>query len=715
MEWDSQEADDLLANTTVDISEYLLDQEESDGDDTPSTQPLLHYPHPNDSEEDGDRTDDDGDDEDYENGVLSFENPNYTLGGSNDPRLDDALNSNNSTATHEGPLDGGLSALDSLYSELDQVCNLTRSSSVRNRRHYAHLDIGSMGVDVATGPVTNLDHADHQNNRSDDKRMVTPEGGEGGGDSGVVTDGGSTSSSNSSQQGRHSPTHIPHMTAEHTQDLYALPVKRPPTQTGSQHSTPTHQPSQQNNQEEKSDPASEDALPAGWEKHEDNDGPYYWHIKSGTITRTPPEPSDTVSAAPLRAERRTKEADQSSGNIAGTVTRSNTSSALSELSDSRPRTAAVDNAYKRRSYPARSDITEGSGGRPIRFAVRSLGWVEIAEEDLTPERSSKAVNRCIVDLSVGRRDVLDVVGCWGDGKDLFMDLDEGSLKLVDPENLTVLNTQPIHTIRVWGVGRDNGRDFAYVARDRASRKHMCHVFRCDTPARTIANTLRDICKKIMIERSLQQNMNKPLDTCVSSGGSGRLTRPTNLPTEHRRLHRHSQIIPPQSFPTPMEEPKKVMRVQYIGLLQVERPSGMEVLNSAIDRVIENNPKPWKNVAVAIAPSTITITNIDDGKQLAECRVRFLSFLGIGRDVKHCAFIMHTAQDQFISYIFHCEPSSGALCKTIEAACKLRYQKCLDAHPGVSRGRGAGTPRSISATLRSVFGSITGRKARSAES
>ena len=56
------------------------------------------------------------------------------------------------------------------------------------------------------------------------------------------------------------------------------------------------------------------------------------------------------------------------------------------------------------------------------------------------------------------------------------------------------------------------RDFAYVARDRVSRKHMCHVFRCDTPARTIANTLRDICKKIMIERSLQQNLNKPLDT-----------------------------------------------------------------------------------------------------------------------------------------------------------------------------------------------------------
>ncbi|KAG0693866.1 Protein Fe65 [Chionoecetes opilio] len=302
-----------------------------------------------------------------------------------------------------------------------------------------------MGVDVASGPVTNLDQADHQNNSlldnetsimgrkqglsyslhqpdlieqvtslqqhqqeqqpnkgddvdGEDKRMLTPEGG---GDSGVVTDGGSTSSSTSSQQSRHSPTHIPHMTPADTQDLYALPVKRGSGQGG-------------DGGEEKADLPIEDPLPAGWEKHEDNDGPYYWHIKSGTITRTPPEPSQTVPAAPLRAERRAREADQNSGSVGGTVTRSNTSSALSELSDSRPRTAALDNAYKRRSYPARSDITEGSGGRPIRFAVRSLGWVEIAEEDLTPERSSKAVNRCIVDLSVGRRDVLDVVGCWGE-------------------------------------------------------------------------------------------------------------------------------------------------------------------------------------------------------------------------------------------------------------------------------------------------------------
>lgn len=67
---------------------------------------------------------------------------------------------------------------------------------------------------------------------------------------------------------------------------------------------------------------------------------------------------------------------------------------------------------------------------------------------------------------------------------------------------------------------------------------MCHVFRCDMPARTIANTLRDICKKIMIERSLQQNLAKPIDI----NGRGLATRPTNLPTEHRRSNRNGQTL-----------------------------------------------------------------------------------------------------------------------------------------------------------------------------
>ena len=66
-----------------------------------------------------------------------------------------------------------------------------------------------------------------------------------------------------------------------------------------------------------------------------------------------------------------------------------------------------------------SDGCDRDAEKPIRFAVRSLGWVRIAEEDLTPERSSKAVNKCIVDLSLGRNDINDVVGRWGDVSTTF--------------------------------------------------------------------------------------------------------------------------------------------------------------------------------------------------------------------------------------------------------------------------------------------------------
>ncbi|XP_012936253.1 protein Fe65 homolog [Aplysia californica] len=355
---------------------------------------------------------------------------------------------------------------------------------------------------------------------------------------------------------------------------------------------------------------------------------------------------------------------------------------------------------------------EGSSERCARFSVRSLGWVRIAEEDLTPERSSKAVNKCIVDLSLGRNDINDAVGRWGDGKDLMMELDHVSLRLVDPVDGVTLNSQPIHSIRVWGVGRDNGRerDFAYVARDRVTKLHMCHVFHCDTLARHIANTLRDICKKIMLERSLHQS------------AVARLSRPTDLPNLDKVNHPNGEKLSFQNlynnarFPTPMEEPRKVMRCHYLGVQEVMRPTGRDILNEAIQYLYYRiPPEKWKFVNVAIAPSTITITEHGNPDGIIEeCRVRFLSFMGIAVDnVKLCAFIMHTSQNKFLCHVFHSEPSAGPMCKTIEAACKLRYQKCLDAHPQTPKGGLQGKfslKRSLSSSIKQsiqcVWGSVT---------
>lgn len=52
------------------------------------------------------------------------------------------------------------------------------------------------------------------------------------------------------------------------------------------------------------------------------------------------------------------------------------------------------------------------------FAVRSLGWVEMAEEDLAPGKSSVAVNNCIRQLSYCKNDIRDTVGIWGEVSNL---------------------------------------------------------------------------------------------------------------------------------------------------------------------------------------------------------------------------------------------------------------------------------------------------------
>lgn len=61
----------------------------------------------------------------------------------------------------------------------------------------------------------------------------------------------------------------------------------------------------------------------------------------------------------------------------------------------------------------------------------------------------------------------------------------------------------------------------------------------------------------------------------------------------------------------MEEPKKVLKALYLGSLQVNKASGMDVLNDAIDRLVNEKPQnEWEPVNVAVAPSTITISDLE---------------------------------------------------------------------------------------------------------
>uniref|UniRef100_A0AAZ3PGD9 Uncharacterized protein n=1 Tax=Oncorhynchus tshawytscha TaxID=74940 RepID=A0AAZ3PGD9_ONCTS len=352
-------------------------------------------------------------------------------------------------------------------------------------------------------------------------------------------------------------------------------------------------------------------LPSGWMRVRDTSGTYYWHIPTGTTQWEPPSPLDKVGDSMM-------------------------SSSMSL-----------------ETTPCEEE--------PEYFAVRSLGWVEMSEEDMAPGKSSVAVNNCIRQLSYHKHNLHDTAGIWGEGKDMLMVLQNDTMNLIDPLGQTLLHSQPIASIRVWGVGRDNGRsvDFAYVARDNLTQVLKCHVFRCDSPAKNIATSLHEMCSRIMTERKLS----KPF--------LSRYNYDQCKPME----------IPAQEFPVPKNENFQRFLVYYLGNVPVSKPVGVDTINDALVAAMNSTRKQdWTPVSVNVAPATLTILTRETEEVLSECRVRFLSFMGVGKDVHTFAFIMAEGPGDFICHMFWCEPNAASLSEAVQAACMLRYQKCLDARP-----------------------------------
>ncbi|XP_055485129.1 amyloid beta precursor protein binding family B member 2 isoform X3 [Psammomys obesus] len=408
-------------------------------------------------------------------------------------------------------------------------------------------------------------------------------------------------------------------------------------------------------------------LPPGWKRISDIAGTYYWHIPTGTTQWERPVsiPGDRHGSRKGSLSSVTPSPTPENEDLhAATV---NPDPSLKEFEGATLRYASL----KLRSAPHADDddsCSINSDPETKCFAVRSLGWVEMAEEDLAPGKSSVAVNNCIRQLSYCKNDIRDTVGIWGEGKDMYLILENDMLSLVDPMDRSVLHSQPIVSIRVWGVGRDNGRDFAYVARDKDTRILKCHVFRCDTPAKAIATSLHEICSKIMAERK-----NAKALACSS------LQERTNV----------SLDVPLQvDFPTPKTELVQKFHVQYLGVLPVDRPVGMDTLNSAIESLITSSSKEdWPSVNMSVADATVTvISEKSEEEVLVECRVRFLSFMGVGKDVHTFAFIMDTGNQRFECHVFWCEPNAANVSEAVQAACMLRYQKCLVARPPSQKAR-----------------------------
>ncbi|XP_014311077.1 amyloid-beta A4 precursor protein-binding family B member 2 isoform X5 [Myotis lucifugus] len=401
-------------------------------------------------------------------------------------------------------------------------------------------------------------------------------------------------------------------------------------------------------------------LPPGWKRVSDIAGTYYWHIPTGTTQWERPVsiPADLQGSRKGSLSSVTPSPTPENEDLhAATV---NPDPSLKEFEGATLRYASL----KLRNAPHADDDSCSINSDPEAkcFAVRSLGWVEMAEDDLAPGKSSVAVNNCIRQLSYCKNDIRDTVGIWGEGKDMYLILENDTLSLVDPMDRTVLHSQPIVSIRVWGVGRDNGRDFAYVARDKDTRILKCHVFRCDTPAKAIATSLHEICSKIMAERK-----NAKALACSSL---------------HERTNVNLDVPLQVDFPTPKTELVQKFHVQYLGMLPVDKPVGMDTLNNAIESLMtSSSQEDWPSVNMSVADATVTVISEKNEEEiLVECRVRFLSFMGVGKDIHTFAFIMDTGNQRFECHVFWCEPNAANVSEAVQAACMLRYQKCLVARP-----------------------------------
>lgn len=109
-----------------------------------------------------------------------------------------------------------------------------------------------------------------------------------------------------------------------------------------------------------------------------------------------------------------------------------------------------------------------------------------------------------------------------------------------------------------------------------------------------------------------------------------------------------------------------------------------MINGALESVLSSSSREqWTPSHVSVAPATLTILHQQTEAVLGECRVRFLSFLAVGRDVHTFAFIMAAGPASFCCHMFWCEPNAASLSEAVQAACMLRYQKCLDARSQAS--------------------------------
>ncbi|KAM7101087.1 LOW QUALITY PROTEIN: amyloid-beta A4 precursor protein-binding family B member 3 [Ciconia maguari] len=415
-------------------------------------------------------------------------------------------------------------------------------------------------------------------------------------------------------------------------------------------------------------------LPPGWRKIHDSLGTYYWHVSTGTTQWQHPAHT-TGTGGRLEADGEEK--------LQGMDCQGPTAK---HSAKDRPIPSPMASLSRRNSLPWYGDDFQHSTEPGSKcFAVQSLGWVEIPEEDLAPGKSSIAVNNCIQQLSNSKGQ--GSAENQGEGQDLVMILKKDTMSLVDPLDHSLIHHQPILNIRVWGVGCNNGsnlspllppdcrrgcrdRDFAFVASDKDTCVLKCHVFHCNVPAKGIAKALHEMCSKVMAERAV--------------ASSGRPHTTTLEPVSSKDLLLQVDIL------EAARQSMQTYEALYIGSLPVPRAMGMDVLNEAIEKLMRGpGQEHWTPSLIHVSDTAMRVHPTQEDEEAAhiwECQVRYVTFLGVGRDAHTFALIVDTGQ-HFQCTAFWCEPDAGTISEAVQAACMVQYQKCLLAAAPGAKAKG----------------------------
>ncbi|XP_075256500.1 uncharacterized protein LOC142348843 isoform X2 [Convolutriloba macropyga] len=126
--------------------------------------------------------------------------------------------------------------------------------------------------------------------------------------------------------------------------------------------------------------------------------------------------------------------------------------------------------------------------------------------------------------------------------------------------------------------------------------------------------------------------------------------------------------------------KETYEVQYNGYVAATKSEGLDVTNAAIIQL----DKVLHNVRLTITPASITMRMMKEktesspkaeavGELIAECKLRYLTFYAIGKDISKFAFICANPEEQIAQrcYVITCESGAGRLAQSIERACKTR--------------------------------------------